>query len=233
MVRIVSYNVHAFIGTDGQFGPDRILDVLKMIRADFVALQEVEDHRYESSTISEYLADRLGMRAYEGSTLRRRNAPYGNMLLAREAASVIRNHDLSVPGGEPRGAIEAVFDICGNRLQLIATHLGLRALERRRQVAQLLELLDATESDISVLTGDINEWRPGASALRDLAQRFDFCSRLRTFPAQLPALALDRIYVSPAALVLGHHVSRSQLSRRASDHLPIVCDLDVTPRMHG
>ncbi len=227
MIRIVSYNVHACIGTDGEFDPGRILDVLEKLEADFIALQELEDHTYGQDTISAHFAGRLGMYAYEGSTLRRRKAPYGNLLLARHGAAEIQTHDLSVPGGEPRGAIEAVFNVGGSRLKFIATHLGLRAVERRLQVTRLLELLDATDADINVLAGDINEWRPGAFALRALSRSFDFGSRSRTFPARAPTLALDRIYVSPGARVTGHHASRSQLSRRASDHLPVVCDLEL------
>jgi endonuclease/exonuclease/phosphatase family metal-dependent hydrolase len=227
MVRIVSYNVHACVGSDGKFDPDRILDVLEILGADFVALQEFEDRRYASGTLSEYFADRLGMFAYSGSTLRRKDAPYGNLLFAGREASRIRTHDLSEPGGEPRGAIEAAFDLGDNRLQLVATHLGLRATERRRQVIRLLEIVSAIESDIAVLAGDVNEWRPRAFALRTLARTFEFGSRSRTFPARSPVLALDRIYVSPGTRVVDHYVDRSQQSRQASDHLPLVCDLSV------
>lgn len=41
-LRIASYNVHRAIGTDRRFSPQRILDVLREIDADVVALQEVE-----------------------------------------------------------------------------------------------------------------------------------------------------------------------------------------------
>lgn len=225
MARIVSYNVHACVGTDGRFDPDRILYVLEALGADFVALQEFEDRPHANGTLSEHFADRLGMHPYAGPTLRRKDAPYGNLMLASRKASRIRTHDLSEPGAEPRGAIEATFDVGDRRLRFFATHLGLRATERRRQVIRLLEIVSATESDITVLAGDVNEWRPGAFTLRALARAFDFRTRSRTFPARVPALALDRIYVSPGTRVIGHYVDRSQRSRRASDHLPLVCDL--------
>lgn len=227
MIRIVSYNVHACVGTDGRFDPDRILDALKTLGADFIALQEFEDRPYASGTLSVHFAERLGMHAYSGSTLRREDAPYGNLLFANRKALNMRTHDLSEPGGEPRGAIEAAFDVGDSRLQFVATHLGLRAAERRRQVIRLLEIVSAIECDIAVLAGDVNEWRPNAFALRALARAFDFGSRLRTFPARAPVLALDRIYVTPGTQVIDHHVNRSRQSRRASDHLPLVCDLLV------
>lgn len=230
VTRIVSYNIHACIGTDRIFDPARIADVLQALQPDYVALQEVEDRQFRDSTVSEFLAARLGMSAYSGSTLKRSDAPYGNLLLARRPAARIRTHDLSVPGGEPRGAIEARFDHDSARIGIFATHLGLRAAERAQQVQRLLALVQGSEADIAVLAGDINEWHPRSRALRALADYFDFRSTARTFPAKTPVLALDRVFVSPAGLVRRIRTARTNDSRRASDHLPLVCDLDaLTP----
>ena len=133
MIRIVSYNVHACIGSDGRFEPARIADVLHALRPDFVALQEIEDRAYRGDTVSEFLATSLGMAAHHGSTLRRGDSPYGNLLLARQPADDVHTHDLSVPGGEPRGAIEARFELAELRLRLLADRSLLnRASFRKR-----------------------------------------------------------------------------------------------------
>ncbi|HAO24637.1 MAG TPA: endonuclease, partial [Methylophaga sp.] len=41
---IATYNIHACIGSDGQFDPARIAAVLQELDADIIALQEVEHH---------------------------------------------------------------------------------------------------------------------------------------------------------------------------------------------
>ena len=230
MTRIVSYNVHACIGSDGRFDPARIAAILETLEPDFVALQEVEDRRYRGTRVSEFLAERLGLAAHYGSTLQRGDAPYGNLLLAGHPVAELRTHDISIPGGEPRGAIEAVCALGEARLRIVATHLGLGAAERRRQVRLLRPLLHVAGADITVLAGDINEWRPAAASVRALVREFDFHSRARSFPARLPLFALDRIFVSPAGLVREIRAVKTEACRQASDHLPIVCDLVSRPR---
>jgi endonuclease/exonuclease/phosphatase family metal-dependent hydrolase len=226
-LRIASYNVHACVGRDSRFDPARIADVIELLDADFVALQEVEDRVFESRDVSRFLAARLDMHAYRGVTLRRKDADYGNLLLARREAEQVRLHDISVSGGEPRGCIEADFLVANRRLRLFATHLGLRAGERLAQVQQLTPSLLRDGADIRVLAGDINEWRPAARGLRALRRVLGHGSCQRTFPAGTPAFALDRIFAAPQQAVRQVKAIRTRASRVASDHLPLVCDLSL------
>lgn len=226
-LRIASYNVHACVGRDGRFDPARIADVIESLGADIVALQEVEDCVFKSRGVSQFLAARLGMHAYRGVTLRREDADYGNLLLARHEAEHVTLHDISVRGGEPRGCIEADFQVGNRRLRIFATHLGLRAGERLAQVRQLTPSLLRDGADIRILAGDINEWRPAARGLRALRRVLGHGSRQRTFPAGTPVFALDRIFAAPQRAVRQVRTIRTRDSRVASDHLPLVCDLSL------
>ena len=226
-LRIVSYNVHACVGRDGRFDPARIADIIESLDAEFVALQEVEDSTFEGRDVSQFLAARLDMHAYRGVTLRRKDADYGNLLLARHEAEQVRLHDISVIGGEPRGCIEADFLVGNRRLRLFVTHLGLRAGERLAQVRQLTPSLLRDGADVRVLAGDINEWRPATRGLRALRRVLGHGSRQRTFPAGTPIFALDRIFASPQRAVRQVRAIRTRESRVASDHLPLVCELNL------
>lgn len=227
-LRIVSYNVHACVGRDGRFMPERIAEVMESLDADFYALQEIEDRPFRGTTVSQFLAARLGMQSFRGVTLRRQDADYGNLLLTRHVAHGHKLHDISVPGGEPRGCIETDFTIGQQRLRLFATHLGLRAGERLQQVRKLMPALERDDTDLKILAGDINEWRPAGSVLRALHMIFARTPRRRTFPSNLPAIALDRIYVSPRNALAELSVASSTEARIASDHLPLVCDVALT-----
>jgi len=226
-LRIVSYNVHACIGRDGAFAPERTAEVLAHLDADFVALQEVEDRSYRGMPVSAFLAAELGMHAYRGPTLGRNDADYGNLLLAKLAADDVRMHDLSVTRREPRGAIETLHTVGKARVSLTVTHLGLSGAERRRQLTQLLEHLDHLDAELRVLAGDLNEWRPISTVHRQLVHRFGPPPPVRTFPSSRPLLALDRIYVAPREAVKDLRAERSAAARIASDHLPIVCDVQI------
>lgn len=226
-LRIASYNVHACVGLDGRFDPARIARVIEFLDADLVALQEVENRKFKGTVVSHYLAGRLGMLGYPGVTLRREEAEYGNLLLAKHEAEAVMLHDISVPGAEPRGCIEADFVIGERRLRLFATHLGLRATERLNQVRQLTPALLRDGADVRILAGDINEWRPIARASVALHRVLGQGSRQRTFPARAPVLALDRIYVQPRRVVRKARALRTRDSRVASDHLPLICDVSL------
>ena len=163
-LRIVSYNVHACVGRDGRFMPDRIADIVEPLEADFLALQEVEDRSVAGTTVSEFLGARLGMHAYRGVTLRRQDADYGNLVLSKHAARGSVLHDISVRGGEPRGCIEVDVDIDNLHVRLFATHLGLRVRERLQQVERLAPALRRDDAGVRILAGDINEWRAAGRA---------------------------------------------------------------------
>jgi endonuclease/exonuclease/phosphatase family metal-dependent hydrolase len=224
-LRIVSYNVHACVGSDGRFAPERIADLLAALDADFVALQEVEDRDVGGTPVSAFLARRLGMHAYPGPTLERRDADYGNLLLAKPEATAVTRHEISVPGREPRGIIEADFRAHDVTLRLFVTHLGLSGAERKKQLDLLLTVIGREGADVLVLAADFNEWAPAAGLHRKLGRHFGTSTRHKTFPAPLPVLSLDRIYVSPKQALKSSRAERSTLARNASDHLPVVCDL--------
>ena len=210
-IRAVSYNVHACIGADGEFAPQRICEILHELQADFIGIQELEDRLVGGERVSEYLARNLGMHACRGATLKRRDAHYGNLLLSTRPAARTRVHDISTPGREPRGVIEAEFEIYQRRVRLLVTHFGLRARERRRQVDEVLRIAADGRADVDVV--------------RKLKKHFGAVPRLRTWPAKRAALPLDGVCISPASARRAIDVVNTMATRQASDHLPLVCDL--------
>jgi endonuclease/exonuclease/phosphatase family metal-dependent hydrolase len=50
-----------------------------------------------------------------------------------------------------------------------------------------------------------------------------------TFPSVFPLVRLDRAYVGPAVRVLACTVHDTRLARLASDHLPVVVELELEP----
>src|SRR5262249_58552954 len=55
-------------------------------------------------------------------------------------------------------------------------------------------------------------------------------SRFRSFPAYLPLLSLDKVFVRGTIEVERARLVRSPLARRASDHLPLVVDFRLTTK---
>lgn len=224
-MRIATYNIHACVGADGRFEPERIVKVLHEMDADVIALQEVEHHSIDGYDLLDYLAAKTGLTAIAGPTLLRETRHYGNAVLTRLPVLAVTRIDLSLPLREPRGAIEVMLDWRGQHLQLVATHLGLKPWERRQQVGRLLGLFESDSADVSVLLGDLNEWLLWGRPLRWLRRYFAPVPEPRTYPARFPLFSLDRIWVHPGAALVNIETHNSPLARIASDHLPLKAEL--------
>jgi endonuclease/exonuclease/phosphatase family metal-dependent hydrolase len=228
-ITLATYNIHAGVGTDGRFVPERIVRVLQEVDADVFALQEVEHHLIGNIDLLDYLAAETGLTAIAGPTLLRETRHYGNAMLIKPPALDVDRIDLSLPGREPRGAIDAILDCNGLRLRVVATHLGLSPGERRKQVRQLISSFESHESsDISVLTGDLNEWFLWGRILRWLRAHFQPTPDLATFPSRFPVFALDHIWLTPVNRLDRIEVHASDLARIASDHLPLKAVIDIS-----
>jgi endonuclease/exonuclease/phosphatase family metal-dependent hydrolase len=226
-LRLASYNVHRGIGRDRRMDPGRILGVIREIDPDIIALQEVEAHDTGGDMLA-WLAEQTGTRAIAGATLLRGDGHYGNGLLTRCAVRATELVDLSFRRREPRGAIAADLELDGGRaLRVVATHLGLRPAERRAQVEYLVKLFTWHPQDYAVLMGDVNEWFLWGRPLKHLHRYFAPTRAVPTFPARHPLLALDRLWTHPGSILRRLEAHDSALARAASDHLPLVAELEI------
>ena len=240
---LISYNIHSGIGTDGRFDLARVGAVIREVGADIVALQEVGDFRNLTPREDqpEHLADMLGMHMAFGPNVVRNNRRYGNAILSRLPILKSKNYDLSVGRREPRGALRCDLDLGdGKQLHVFSLHLGLRLSERRRQEALLLSadiLREAARKDPLVVCGDFNYLGNGPvpslvrQAIHDAA--LELRAPARTYPTRMPMLRLDRIYVDAGVRPLDIHPHRTETSRVASDHLPLVLRFEAPISVEG
>lgn len=224
---IASYNTHSGVGLDRRFAPQRIAQVIAELNADVVALQELRTR--DGVDMLDVLRTHSGLHAVAGPTLVFADGAFGNGLLSRFPIRCVAHIELSVAQREPRGAIDAMLDCNGTPLRVIATHLGLRPSERSEQIERLLAALRAQPTLPTVLLGDLNEWFLRRGSLRWLHDHFGESPARATFPSFCPMLALDRCWVTPARALQRISVHRSRAARVASDHLPLVVELDYEP----
>lgn len=245
-VRILSYNIHRAIGVDRRFRLDRIAAVLEHHDADVVLLQEVDQGvpRSRKLDLGHELAAALDYPYLAvGHNVQLRRGRYGNATLSRHPIRKHRNIDLTVGRLRSRGCQHTRLVVTGprgarRRLDTFNLHLGLSALERRRQVDRLFrsrELTGLGRRTPCIVAGDFNDWRSLLSPvfLDDHAFRSATRSGRRdrpfaTYPSFFPQGALDRIFFRGRMRLVGAFRSRHRFVKVASDHLPIVADFELT-----
>ena len=238
-LRIATYNVHKCRGLDGRTRVERIARVLEKIDADIIALQEVVSHAGLSieQHQADYLAQRLGRFYALGETRKHRGGIYGNVTLSRWDFERVQPIDLSVSGRERRGALRTDILVHRQLLHIFNVHLGTALKERSKQAVRLMDsdLLRAVDiAGPRVLLGDFNDWSHGL-VTRTLHAEFHFndlavsLPKRRNYPAVLPLFHLDHIYYDHDFKLRRGGFTRDRLSLVASDHLPLIAELDLAP----
>jgi endonuclease/exonuclease/phosphatase family metal-dependent hydrolase len=227
-LRAATYNVHKCRGMDGRVSTTRIVDVLREVEADVIALQEVMDHQAEA------ISAEMNMPFAIGENRKYRGYGYGNVVLSLLPISGSRNYDLSVRGREERGCLRADIDLNGSGvLHVFNVHLGTAFAERRHQGRKLIapELLaDAELQHPRIVLGDFNEWTRGLATHLLCSHMRSAEFKSRSYPGFLPLLHLDHIYYDEGLSLEKLSLHRTRRALVASDHLPLVADFLVEVR---
>jgi len=170
-MKLLTYNIHHWEGTDGRVDVARVAEVIRQCGADVVALNEVF-HPVCPSTgdrpLLEEMAHDLGMTYIFGETLSFYPeagfpAPYGNALLTRYPIISAEAHLLvDLPGREQRGFLCAVLEAGrGFPLAVYVTHLDHRHEDARlAQAKSMLQLVTQSNTRLHVILGDFNALPP-------------------------------------------------------------------------
>ncbi len=241
ILRVATYNIHK--GVQGM-GPARRLEIhnlglaVEQLDADIVCLQEVRAlnrrealyfDRWPEVPQAEYLAPE-GYEAVYRTNAYTRHGEHGNALLTRWPVVGHKHQDISDHRFEQRGLLHVEVLVEGRPVHAIVVHLGLVPGSRIRQVAQIQRFIEReVPADAPlVVAGDFNDW--GLQIKRMLAGfglfEYDENPQAYTYPARLPMVQLDHVYVRglrPISL----HVPRGRIWWRMSDHLPLIAEFEL------
>lgn len=243
-LRVLTYNIHKCIGgLDRLYDPMRVAHVIARYEPDLVMLQEVDQHarRTNADRQVDLLGDFLGLRhrTYFPNVKIRGGGEYGNAMLSRFPLTETSNIDLTVPLKKKRSVLHARYRVrvggdWGNRVRTLHVynlHLGLSGIERKIQLRKFLEshpFVGLHNQTPMIVAGDFNDiWGTLGRKLLVPAGFVGAGHPIPTFPAWGPLRALDSFYVRGNIRLLGVYRARLRLARRASDHLPLVAELEI------
>ena len=215
---IVTYNIHkGFSQFNQHMMVHELREQLRALGADIVFLQEVQGmHSRHAENIDnwpegsqqDFLAADVWQSTAYGSNVIYDHGHHGNAILARFPIEHSHNQDVTHLRFERRGLLHCAINIPGQEkaLHCVCVHLSLFARSRRRQLDALAGYLEdiADPDSPLIIASDFNDWRNEADEL--LARRLGLIEAFggvygspaspgRSYPAKLPVLRLDRIYV--------------------------------------
>jgi endonuclease/exonuclease/phosphatase family metal-dependent hydrolase len=243
-LRLMTYNVHGCGGMDGRVSPRRVARVIAAQAPDLVALQEVDLGRRRSRAEDQaaLIGAQIGLHAVFCPTVTRGEEHYGHAFFSRWPVEVVKRahlpHDPKSWWKEPRSAMWVRVQTEERPLNIVTTHLGLGPNERMLQMRMLLSpdwLGGLGDDEPVILCGDFN-LMPGSKpyglavgVLRDAQAARNGHRPVNTFSSTQPFTRLDHIFLSRHFDVQRVAVPRNDLTRVASDHLPLVADLSFAP----
>ncbi|MDP1691836.1 MAG: endonuclease/exonuclease/phosphatase family protein [Burkholderiaceae bacterium] len=243
-LRLLTVNIHkGFSALNRRFVLHELREAVRAVRTDLVFLQEVEGVDGGSGPAGtaavgaqyEFLADQIWSDHAYGRNAVAAGQDHGNAVLSRLPVIRSRNHDVSLPGVEPRGMLHCVLHRPGGvqELHVMCVHLGLSETHRRHQLARLCETvrLEVPATVPLVVAGDFNDWRSRADAMLatcGLTEVFRHAQghHARSFPARWPLLRLDRIYVRGVVAARPLPLPLRPWAQ-LSDHAPLAAEIDL------
>ncbi len=241
-LRILTYNVHSCFCMDGKLAPKSIAKVIAHYKPDIVALQELDvgrprtQHADQAHIISKYLQ----MEYHFHPVIHVEEEQYGNAILTHLPIKLIKAGNLPLiakkPWFEPRGAIWASIALNGYNIQIFNTHFGFRKIEQLPQAKALLGkdwLAGVDPNDPIIVCGDFNFSHRSAAynlitkQFQDLQVELKGHRPLKTFPSRLPCTRIDHVFSNLFFKTVDVKVPRTYLTRNASDHLPLIIDVQL------
>ncbi|MFN2532505.1 MAG: endonuclease/exonuclease/phosphatase family protein [Pyrinomonadaceae bacterium] len=232
ILRVMTYNIHVGVGMDTKLDLQRIADVIKNERPDFVGLQEVDRgvKRTEGKDEIAELAQLTKMQFAFGYNLAYQGGRYGVAILSRYPIDKIE-HRLyeNKHGAERRGMLRIEVNIAGHNISFVTTHLDYQYEDGREfETQQLLNFLADVHGPI-IVSGDFNEEPTGAAYTLMSAAFADGWLLTNgqgfSYPADQPLKRIDYIFYRPSRRLRGR--SMHTVSTLASDHLPVVAELEL------
>ncbi len=241
-LRIMTYNVHSCIGMDGKASPQRIARIIARYEPDIVALQELDVKKIRTGAVDQahYIAKMLQMEYHFHPAMHIEEERYGDAILTHLPMKLVKAGILpKIPGNpvlEPRGAIWVQIEINGTPIQVINTHLDVRSRARQTQLEALLSadwIEHADYCGTTIFCGDFNTlpssplYRQINAKLKDTQQKSSKENPRGTFFTRFPAARIDYIFVNETTPVLTTYAPNTELTRIASDHLPLITEIRI------
>lgn len=237
---ITSYNIHKGMSPLNRLVKlQGIAEALKSVNPDIVCLQEVQGqnlknvlkyNEFPEQSQHEWFGEFLQYQNSYGKNVEYKHGHHGNAVLSRHPLDPKHNVNITVSRLEKRGVLHCEIqpEHWQKPVVVLCAHLNLMEHDRVKQYQAISDYVNGTidPEQPLILAGDFNDWQKLScqklgNHLNMTEALLDYNGKLLpTFPARLPILSLDRIYVRNLSVEQAL-VHTGQPWASLSDHLPI------------
>jgi endonuclease/exonuclease/phosphatase family metal-dependent hydrolase len=235
-IRVMQYNIHFGVGTDGAFDIDRTVGEIKNAKADIIVLNEVDkfySDRSNNLDMAKYIAEKLEMNYVFQASIIIEDSPnpnreVGNAILTKEEIEHIETKFFSEGDQWPRVITKSKVKFKDDRTIYVAvSHYGLTESGRVKQAEETLGFLEDLNQEPVIFAGDLNA-TPDSRPIEIISSKYNdaFASRnsFYTFPATIPDRRIDYIFGNDRVVFRNN---AKVILTQASDHLPILVDFTI------
>lgn len=242
-MQILTFNIHkGFNWNNSDLTLQRFKTLLREIHPEVVFLQEVvgENTRLSKERADwienqfEFIADELWEEFAYAKNAVFDERHHGNVILSKYPIKRSEVINISTNPLEQRGILFCELDLNGSNLHCYCVHLNLTHKGRVKQYDHIKQAMEkfSTQNEKVILAGDFNDWNQKAShhLMKQLnlkeAHKTLHGDYAKTYPAKLPLLKLDRIYLRNIDLAKIEVLHQSPWNE-ISDHLPLLAKVDL------
>lgn len=253
-IKVLSYNIHKGLAArNKELTIQGIKEAVHQTGANILFLQEIVGENQKSkerfpdwpdASQFEYLADNMWPHYAYGKNAVYYGGNHGNAILSQFPITFSETTCISTNPLEKRGILHAKVQVplaTGSdspnlevEVELFCLHLDLFHRGRKRQYQWIKEymLAEANLEAPMIVAGDFNDWNKKSKDVFEnefaMTEVFHhvFGNYAKTFPAKMPVLPLDRLYVRNFE-ILNAEVGLEGQWRKLSDHLPIMANLKL------
>jgi endonuclease/exonuclease/phosphatase family metal-dependent hydrolase len=245
-LHVVTINIHkGFSWGNRIFILHRLREAIRSVDADIVFLQEVVGQNstqakkhptWPDQAQHEFLADPVWRYFAYGRNAFYPEGHHGNAILSKFSFIHSERIDTSTNSFEQRGFLYCAVNIPGNSspLHCLCVHQGLFAVSRRKQLRIQADYISRNipRDEPIIMAGDFNDWH--GRDVDDFALLLDLkdaamganARKARTFPARIPFLPLDRIYIR-GLTAKNAATHRTGIWKKLSDHAALAIESEI------
>ena len=245
-ITITTYNMHKGMSPlNRKVQVNSMAEAFENLRPDILFLQEVQGLNllrqlklpdFPHAPHHDILSNYLDFNSSYGQNATFKQKHHGNAILSRLPIITQNNLNITVNRLEKRGVLHCEIQPENWPLPIVClcAHLNLRETDRVKQYTAIFEYITTYVNPRSplILAGDFNDWRRKsclnigqALGLQEVfLEQYGYLPK--TFPARLPMLSLDRIYIRNLEII------DAQIHNQApwlhlSDHLPLSATIQL------